>query len=67
MNRIKYILDMSNIKAPDDTASGLYSAAADVRERPEKRGGAKRLFIALAVFAVVSAVALSVFFISKRR
>ena len=68
MNRIKYILDMSNIKAPDDTASGLYSAvAADVRERPEKRGGAKRLFIALAVFAVISAVALSVFFISKRR
>ncbi len=66
MNKIRYILDLSNMTATDEAADALRRAAADADlKRKKRRAVRKAVLIAAAVIAVAAAVTAAVFAVSR--
>ncbi|MBO4869713.1 MAG: hypothetical protein J5585_08380 [Clostridia bacterium] len=66
MDKIRYILDLSNLTAPDEAADALRRRAEDASSKLKKRRAAKKaVLIAVAVIAVAAAVTAAVLAVSR--
>ncbi len=66
MDKIRYILDLSNMTAPDEAADALRRAAADADlKRKKRRAVRKAVLIAAAVLAAAAAVTAAVPAVSR--
>ena len=66
MDKIRYILDLSNMTAPDEAADALRRRAEDASSKLKKRRAVRKaVLIAAAVLAAAAAVTAAVLAVSR--